>query len=89
MRLERSIHEVLQILSISLTDMSPLKELYEKTKFNDVKKQFGLLIPGLFDLYLTCPNYYGTLMIVFSNIIEIDNVSQSVIISLGVVVELM
>ncbi len=49
MRLERSTYEVLQILSISLTDKTPLKELFEKTKFNDVKEQFGLLIPGLFD----------------------------------------
>ena len=49
MRLERSTYEVLQILSISLTDKTPLKELFEKTKFNDVKEQFGHLIPGLFD----------------------------------------
>jgi hypothetical protein len=26
-----------------------LNELFEKTKFNDVKEQFGPLIPGLFD----------------------------------------
>lgn len=49
MRLERSTYEVLQILSISLTDKTPLKELFEKTKFNDVKEQFDPLIPGLFD----------------------------------------
>ena len=49
MRLERSTYEVLQILSISLTDKTPLKELFEKTKFNDVKEQSGPLIPGLFD----------------------------------------
>ena len=49
MRLERSTYEVLQILSISLTDKTPLNELFEKTKFNDVKEQFGPLIPGLFD----------------------------------------
>ena len=49
MRLERSTYEVLQILSISLTDKTPLKELFEKTKFNDVKEQFAPLIPGLFD----------------------------------------
>jgi hypothetical protein len=33
----------------SLTDKTPLKELFERTKFNDVKEQFGPLIPGLFD----------------------------------------
>jgi hypothetical protein len=49
MRLERSTYEVLQILSISLTDKTPLKELFEKTNFNDVKEQFGPLIPGLFE----------------------------------------
>ena len=49
MRLERSTYEVLQILSMSLTDKTPLKELLEKTKLNDVKEQFGPLIPGLFD----------------------------------------
>ena len=49
MRLERSTYEVLQILSISLTDKTPLNELFEKNKFNDVKEQFGPLIPGLFD----------------------------------------
>ncbi len=49
MRLERSTYEVLQILSISLTDKAPLNELFEKTKFNDVKEQFDPLIPGLFD----------------------------------------
>ena len=49
MRLERSTYEVLQILSMSLTDKTPLRELLEKTKFNDVKEQFGPLIPGLFD----------------------------------------
>jgi IS4 transposase len=49
MRLERSTYEVLQILNMSLTDKTPLRELLEKTKFNDVKEQFGPLIPGLFD----------------------------------------
>ena len=49
MRLERSTYEVLQILSMSLSDKTPLKELLEKTKINDVKEQFGPFIPGLFD----------------------------------------
>ena len=38
MHLERSIYEVLQALSITLTDKTPLKELFEKTNFNDVKE---------------------------------------------------
>lgn len=49
MNLERSTYEVLQIQSISLTDKTPLKELFYKTNFNDVKEQFDFLIPGLFD----------------------------------------
>ena len=49
MHLERSTYEVLQILSISLTDKTPLRELFEKTNFNEVKEQLGHLIPGLFD----------------------------------------
>ena len=47
MQLKRSTYEVLQILSISLTDKTPLRELFDKT-YNDVKEQFGPLIPGLF-----------------------------------------
>ena len=49
MRLERSTYEVLQILSISLTDKTHLRDLFDKTHFNDVKEQFGPLIPGMFD----------------------------------------
>lgn len=49
MRLERSTYEVLQILSISLTDKTSLRELFEKTEFNHVKERFGPLLPGLFD----------------------------------------
>ncbi len=49
MRLERSTYEVLQILSISLTDKTHLRDLFDKTNFNDVKDQFGHIIPGLFD----------------------------------------
>ena len=49
MKLKRSTYEVLQILSISLTDKTTLRELFDKTYSNDVKEQFGPLIPGLFD----------------------------------------
>lgn len=49
MKLKRSTYEVLQILSISLTDKTPLRELFDKTYSNDVKEQFGPLIPGLFN----------------------------------------
>ena len=49
MQLKRSTYEVLQILSISLTDKTTLRELFDKTYSNDVKEQLGPLIPGLFD----------------------------------------
>ena len=49
MKLERSTYEVLQILSISLTDKTHLTDLFDRTKFNDVKELDCPLIPGLFD----------------------------------------
>ena len=49
MQLKRSTYEVLQILSISLTDKTTLRELFDKTYSNNVKEQFDPLIPGLFD----------------------------------------
>ena len=49
MQLKRSTYEVLQILSMSLTEKTPLRELFDKTYSNDVKEQSGPLIPGLFD----------------------------------------
>ena len=49
MQLKRSTYEILQILSMSLTDKKPLSELFDKTYSNDVKEQLGPLILGLFD----------------------------------------
>ena len=49
MKLERSTYEVLQILSISLTDKTHLTDLFDKTKFNDVRELDCPLFPGLFD----------------------------------------
>ena len=49
MKLKRSTYEVLQILSISLTDKIHLRDLFDKTNFNDVKDLNDPLIPGLFD----------------------------------------
>ena len=48
MKLNRSTYEVLQILSISLTDKTHLCDLFDKTNFNDVKEQLDPLIQGLF-----------------------------------------
>ena len=51
MKLNRSTYEVLQILGISLTDKTPLRNLFSKTKFNDVKEQSDLDGPNLFSNY--------------------------------------
>ena len=51
MQLKRSTYEVLQILSISLTDKTPLRDLFDKTYSHDVKEQSDPFIPGLFDSY--------------------------------------
>ena len=49
MQLKRSTYEVLQILSISLTDKTHLRDLFDKTIFNDVKELEYPLFRGLFD----------------------------------------
>ena len=49
MKLERSTYEVLHILSISLTDKTHLTDLFDKTKFKDVKEPDFPLFKGLFD----------------------------------------
>ena len=43
MQLKRSTYEVLQILSVSLTNKTNLRALFDKTNFNDVK-EFDCLI---------------------------------------------
>ena len=49
MKLKHPTYEVLQILSISLNDKTHLRDLFDKTNFNDVKDLNEPLIPGLFD----------------------------------------
>ena len=49
MKLNRSTYEVLQILSISLTDKTNLRELFSKTKFQYDKERTDLDGPNLFD----------------------------------------
>ena len=49
MQLDRSTYEVLQILSISLTDKTHLRDLFDKTKFQNDKERFGPDGPSLFD----------------------------------------
>lgn len=49
MRVERSIYEMLQIVSISLTDTTPLKDLFGKPNYNIVNELDGYSEPTLFD----------------------------------------
>ena len=49
MQLDRSTYEVLQILSISLTDKTHLRDLFNKTKFQNDKERFGPNGPSLFN----------------------------------------
>jgi len=49
MQLDRSTYEVLQILSISLTDKTHLRDLFDRTKFQNDKDRFRLNEPNLFD----------------------------------------
>ena len=49
MQLKRSTYEVLQILSISLTDKTHLRDLFDKTNLNDIKELDCPLFEGLFD----------------------------------------
>jgi hypothetical protein len=49
MKLDRSTYEVLQILSISLTDKTNLRDLFSKTKFQYDKERFGPNGPTLFN----------------------------------------
>jgi len=49
MKIDRSTYEVLQILSISLTDKTHLRNLFNKTKFQNIKEQYRFNEPNLFD----------------------------------------
>ena len=49
MRLDRSTYEVLQILSMSLTDTTHLKDLFDKTIFKNDKERSGSGEPNLFN----------------------------------------
>ena len=50
MQIDRSIYEILQILSISLTDKTHLKDHFDKTKFQYDKDRFGFNGPNLFNV---------------------------------------
>ncbi len=49
MKLERSIYETLQILGISLTDKTPIRDLFDKSNLNYLKEPDGSGEPNLFN----------------------------------------
>ena len=49
MKLERSIYEVLQILGISLTDKTCLRDLFDKSNFKSVNVLYDSSEPNLFN----------------------------------------
>lgn len=49
LKLERSIYEVLQILGISLTDKTHIRDLFNKSNFNNVKELDDSSEPNLFN----------------------------------------
>ena len=63
MKQEYSAYGGLKILGISFTSQTFLTDQFEKTKFNGVKELNYPLILGLFDKYITHPNFNGTLML--------------------------
>lgn len=48
MKLERTIYEILQILGVSLTDKTHIRDLFDKKNINDVKDLYGSSEPNLF-----------------------------------------
>ena len=49
MKLERSVYEILQIVGISLTDKTSLRDLFDKSNINNVNERFGSSEPSLFN----------------------------------------
>ena len=49
MGLERSIYEILQILGISLTDKTHIRDVFDKKNINDVKDLYSSSEPNLFN----------------------------------------
>ena len=48
MKLECSVYEILQIVGISLTDKTSLRDLFDKSNINNVNERFGSSEPSLF-----------------------------------------
>lgn len=49
MRVKRSVYEMLQIVSVSLTDTTPLRDLFGKPNYNIVNELDDYSEPTFFD----------------------------------------
>lgn len=49
MQLDRSTYEILQIIGISLTDKALLRDLFNKSNFNNFKERSDSSEPNLFN----------------------------------------
>ncbi len=49
MKLERSVYEILQILGISLTDKTHLRDLFDKSNIKNINERYGSSEPNLFN----------------------------------------
>lgn len=49
MKIERSSYEILQIIGISLTDKTHLRDLFDKSNINNVNERFSYSEPNLFN----------------------------------------
>ena len=49
MKINKNTYEILQILSITLTDKNHLKDLFNKTNFQNNKERCDLNGPNVFD----------------------------------------
>ncbi len=62
LEIKRSAYEMLQILSVSLTDKTPLRELFERSEVTPVVQGTPFL-PGFFDEKRLPPQFNGTLVL--------------------------
>ena len=60
-KVERSTYEVLQILSMSLTDTTHLRDLFDKTIFKNDKDRSGSGEPNLFNYTLSVMQTFALL----------------------------
>ena len=64
--IKHSTQEIIQILSMSLTDKTPLSELFDKAKLNNFNDQDSPLLPGLYNYFLIVSNFNGKLVNLFN-----------------------